>query len=56
MAEAVVEHIRPIRERYDALSNDKAYLEGIYTEGAMKATRIAERTMKKVYKKVGFVV
>ena len=56
LAEAVVEHIRPIRERYDALSNDKAYLEGIYTEGAKKATWIAEKTLKKVYKKVGFLL
>lgn len=56
LAEAVVEHIRPIRERYDALSNDKAYLEGIYTEGAKKATWIAEKTLKKVYKKVGFLI
>lgn len=56
VAEAVVECIRPIRAEFDRISKDKAYLEGIYTEGAMKATRIAERTMKKVYKKVGFVV
>ena len=56
VAEAVVECIRPIRAEFDRISKDKAYLEGIYTDGAMKATRIAERTMKKVYKKVGFVV
>ena len=55
VAEAVVEHKRPIRERYDALSNDKAYLEGIYKSGAEKATWIAEKTLKKVYKKVGFL-
>ena len=56
VAEAVVECIKPIRAEFDRISKDKAYLEGIYTEGALKATRIAERTMKKVYKKVGFVV
>lgn len=56
LAEAVVEHIRPIRERYDALSGDKAYLEEIYKTGAEKAEYIAEKTLKKVYKKVGFLL
>ena len=56
VAEAVVEHIRPIRKRYDELSEDKAYLVDIYTRGAERASRIADRTLKKVYKKVGFIV
>ncbi len=56
VAEAVVECIRPIRAEFDRISADKKYLTDIYTAGAEKATRIAERTLKKVYKKVGFVV
>lgn len=56
VAEAVVECIRPIRAEFDRISQDKKYLAGIYEEGAMKSTRLAERTLKKVYKKVGFVV
>lgn len=56
VAEAVVEAIRPIREEYDRIIKDKAYLQGIYTQGAESARRIANRTLKKVYKKVGFVV
>lgn len=56
VAEAVVEHIRPIRKRYDELSEDKAYLVDIYTKGAERANRIADRTLKKVYKKVGFII
>lgn len=56
LAEAVVEHIRPIRERYDALSGDKAYLENIYKTGAERAGYIANKTLKKVYKKVGFLI
>lgn len=55
VAEAVVEHIKPIREEYDRLSGDKAYLEGIYKSGAEKAEAIASRTVRKVYKKVGFL-
>ncbi|MBQ7793591.1 MAG: tryptophan--tRNA ligase, partial [Clostridia bacterium] len=56
VAEAVVECIRPIRGEFDRIIADKKYLTDIYTQGAEKATRIAERTLKKVYKKVGFVV
>jgi tryptophanyl-tRNA synthetase len=56
VAEAVVEAIRPIREKFDAISKDKAYLETVYRSGAEKASRIADRTLKKVYKKVGFII
>ncbi len=56
VADAVVEAIRPIREEYDRIIKDKAYLKDIYTKGAESAHRIADRTLKKVYKKVGFIV
>ncbi len=56
VAEAVVEEIRPIRERYDELSKSKDYLVEICNKGAERANAIAARTMNKVYKKVGFVI
>ena len=56
VAEAVVEEIRPIRERYDELSNNKDYLVEICKNGAERANKIAAKTMSKVYKKVGFVI
>lgn len=56
VAEAVVETIRPIREEYDRIIKDKEYLKSVYTVGAERASRIANRTLKKVYKKVGFIV
>ena len=37
------------------LLSDKAYLESIYKEGAEKASYLANKTLRKVYKKVGFV-
>lgn len=52
---AVAEHLNPIREEYDRLLADKAYLEKCYTEGAQKAEHFASRTVKKVYKKLGFI-
>ena len=55
VGEAVVEHLRPIREEANRLMKDKAYLESVYRDGAQKASYVAEKTLRKVYKKVGFV-
>ena len=55
VGEAVVEMLRPIREETERLLKDKAYLESVYRDGAQKAERIAQRTLDKVYRKVGFV-
>ena len=55
VGEAVVEMLRPIREEAERLLKDKAYLEGIYRTGAERASYVAERTLRKVYKKVGLV-
>jgi len=55
VGEAVVECLRPIREETERLLKDKAYLEGVYRAGAEKASRVAVKTLRKVYKKVGFV-
>ena len=37
------------------LLSDKAYLEGLYRAGAEKAQAVAQRTLRKVHKKVGFL-
>ena len=55
VGEAVVETLRPIREETERLLADKGYLEGVYRAGAEKASYIAEKTLRKVYKKVGFL-
>ena len=55
VGEAVVETLRPIREETERLLADKAYLEGVYRAGAERASRVAEKTLRKVYKKVGFL-
>ena len=55
VGEAVVEVLRPIREETGRLLADKAYLEGVYRAGAEKAEYIAGKTLRKVYKKVGFL-
>ena len=55
VGEAVVETLRPIREETKRLLGDRAYLEGVYRAGAERASSIAEKTLRKVYKKIGFV-
>ena len=55
VGDAVIECLRPIREETTRLLKDKAYLEGVYRDGAQKAGYVAEKTLRKVYKKVGFL-
>ena len=56
VAEAVIETLRPIQARYAQLIGDKAYLAQCYNAAAAQAARIANRTLAKVMKKVGFVM
>ena len=53
VAEAVIEELRPIQERFRQFISDKAYLEQCYKDNAPKAQRIARKTLQKVMKKVG---
>ena len=55
VGEAVAEELRPVREEFDRLMADKAYLEQCYKDGAETASRIASRTMEKVKRKVGLI-
>lgn len=55
VGEAVVEMLRPIREESERMIKDKAYLESVYKAGAEKASYFANKTLRKVYKKLGFV-
>jgi len=55
VGESVVELLRPIRQQATLLMKDKGYLETVCKNGAEKASYIANKTLRKVYKKVGFV-
>lgn len=55
VGEAVVEMLKPIREEAEHILADKAYLEKVYKDGAEKAAYVANKTLRKVYKKLGFV-
>ncbi|MDP4134170.1 MAG: tryptophan--tRNA ligase [Bacillota bacterium] len=55
VAEAVVELLRPVREKYYDLKKNEDYVKSVYTKSADVANKIAGRTMDKVYKKIGFI-
>ncbi len=55
VGEAVVELLRPVREKTELLLKNKDYLEEVYSKNALRAEAIAERNMEKIRKKVGFV-
>lgn len=55
LATIVVDNLRPLQERYQVYMANKDELEAVYREGAERASAIARKTLRKVYKKVGFV-
>ncbi len=55
VGEAVADHLEPVRNEFARLVQDKTYLKECYTAGAEKALRYSQRTLNKVYRKIGFV-
>ncbi|MCL2036218.1 MAG: tryptophan--tRNA ligase [Oscillospiraceae bacterium] len=55
VGEAVADAFAPIQTEYERLIADKAYLEGCMKSAAEKSLRISGKTLRKVYKKIGFV-
>jgi len=53
--EAVADAFMPIQAEYARLISDKAYLESCMKNGAEKAVQISAKTLRKVYRKIGFV-
>ncbi len=54
VGEAVVSVLRPLQEEARRLEKDKAYLDGIIKNNGEKAGYFANKTLRKVQKKVGF--
>ena len=55
VAQSVIDTFQPIQAEYARILADKEYLDGILANGAEKASRIADRMIRKVYKKVGLM-
>ena len=55
VADAIIEELAPIQARALELQKDKKALEEIYRNGAQKASYVANKTLRKVQKKIGFI-
>lgn len=52
-AQATIETLKPIQERFHQLMADKDYLAKVLTDNAERARYLANKTLRKVYKKLG---
>ncbi len=55
VAEAIIETLRPVQERYSSIITEKAYLEEMYAKGADSGRVIARKTLSKVMRKIGYL-
>ena len=55
VAEATADALAPVQAEYGRILADKAYVDGVLKDGAARAARIADRTVRKVYRKVGLL-
>lgn len=55
VGEAVVAELEPVQNKYNELLKDRKYLQECWVKGDDMAERIANRTLSKVMKKVGFL-
>ncbi|MDP8910471.1 MAG: tryptophan--tRNA ligase, partial [Actinomycetota bacterium] len=54
VAEAVIELLRPVRERYEELRTEPAELQRMLARGAEKARAACEPTLEAMYERMGF--
>tara|TARA_B100000131_G_scaffold315608_1_gene354339 strand:- start:116 stop:1156 length:1041 start_codon:yes stop_codon:yes gene_type:complete len=53
LSEIIIELLRPINKRYNEIINDKEYLFGVLKQGAEYASYKSNKTLSKVYRKIG---
>ena len=54
VGEAVISVLRPLQEEVERLTKDKVYIDSVIKNNAEKANYFAQKTLRKVQKKVGF--
>jgi tryptophanyl-tRNA synthetase len=55
LSDTLIEYLRPFRERYERLRQDRGYVDRILLEGSYRAQSTAIRTLATVYEHVGFL-
>ena len=55
VTDVTIETLAPIQAEFARVMKDKKYMEEVYREGAQRASALAERTLQKLMKKIGYV-
>jgi tryptophanyl-tRNA synthetase len=55
LSELIIDTLKPIQNEYQKLMEDRTFLNSIMENGRKKANKIANKTLRKVYKKIGFL-
>ena len=55
LSELTINTLKPIQNEYDKIMGDRSFLNSILENGRTKANKIAAKTLRKVYKKIGFL-
>lgn len=55
VAEVIIDELLPIQAKINELMSNKTYLEDIYKKGAEKANYVANKTLRKMQKKIGLI-
>jgi len=55
VTDVTIETLAPIQAEFTRVMKDKKYMEEVYREGAQRAGYLAERTLQKFMKKIGYV-
>ena len=56
VGETVADGLAPLQAEFARLMADKGYLESLMKQGADQAAYLANKTLRKVYKKIGFII
>ena len=55
VTDVTIETLAPIQAEFERIMKDKKYMETVYRQGAERAGVLAERTLQKFMKKIGYV-
>lgn len=54
VADTIIDKLSPIQDEFKRISSDKAYLDGVLAASAEHANKVANKTLSKVKRKIGF--
>ncbi|KAJ3670960.1 hypothetical protein LUZ60_008386 [Juncus effusus] len=55
LTDALIDHLNPIQVKYGEIMSDPGYLDSVLSEGAEKASEIADKTVTNLYQAMGFL-